>query len=304
MKIRSLFLILVAITMSACTRVSPPKLYIPAQEPKVQASSQLHPRVILVLGGGGARGFAHAGVIKVLEKNHIPINMIVGTSAGSIVGALYADGAKIDPLMTLLKKTNRQNVIDFSILDLSYGPISGLRLQNFLVDNMQAKNFSELKIPLVTVATDLRAGGIHAFSSGPVAPAVNASSALSPFFRPVKLYGNIYVDGGFIDPVPVDVALRYHPQIVIAVSLNPPLNKLMPVYTTGTFIRSLDLMLKQLNEQTARRAQIIIRPKLPEGDVFDGSSRDQSFKAGEEAANLALPAIRKLMRAKAIAFEA
>lgn len=202
-----------------------PNINIPKSEPVSKYSANFHPNVVLVLGSGSARGFAHAGALKVLEENHIPIDLIIGTSAGSIIGSLYADNPSANSLQHILLSANEGKVINFSLLNIVHGPINGAGLQNFLVSNMHATSFDQLKIPFVAVATDLQTGKIHLFRSGPIAPAVNASSAAPPYFRPVSIYGREYIDGGIVDPVSVDVAKTYHPKIIIAVRLDYPLPK-------------------------------------------------------------------------------
>lgn len=287
-------LLLIILLLNSCA-ASSPHLAIPEKEPSTRHLKRLHPRVVLVLGSGSARGFAHAGVLKVLEEQHIPVDMIIGTSAGSIIGSLYADNPSASSLYRLLLKTPRHDVLDLSLMDLEPGIISGHQLQNFLLKNMRARSFEQLPIPFFAVATDVHTGKIHAFGSGPIAPAVNASSAVPPFFRPVTLYGNTYIDGGLIDPVAVDVARRYHPELIIAVSLNSPLSKSMPRTGPGVFLRGFDMMLNQLNDYSAAAAQIVIKPKLDEANMFDGTKRAELMRAGEMATYKALPAIKRLL---------
>lgn len=273
-----------------------PNIFIPQSEPSAHYLMQLHPQVILVLGSGSSRGFAHAGVLKVLEENHIPIDMIVGTSAGSIVGALYADHPSANSLQELLMTTERHEVMDFSLMNIQTGVISGNQLQNFLVQHMRAQNFEQLSIPFVAVAADLDSGKIHVFGSGPIAPAVNASSAVPPFFRPVQLYGRTYIDGGMIDPVAVDIAQWFHPKIIIAVNLDSPLSSSMPTFTPGVFLRGVDMMMSQLNEYSASQANVIIHPKIEETNMFDGSTRKNLIQEGAIAAQHALPEIKRLLK--------
>jgi NTE family protein len=272
----------------------------PQNEPSKAYFENQHPQVILVLGSGGARGFSHVGVLKILEQNHIPVDMIIGTSAGSIVGALYSDQPSADRVRKLLFEARREKVIDFSIVSIPTGPISGKGLQEFLTTNMHAKNFEQLKIPFAAIATDFEAGRLHVFASGPIAPAVNASSAAPPFFRPVKLYGRIYADGGLIDPVAVDVAKRFHPKIIIAVRLDSVLSKEMPTYSPGFFLRGFDMMLLQLSEYSARGADVVIVPEVGDINMFADSGRAASMDAGMDATRKALPAIKKLLAEKHI----
>jgi len=280
--------------LTGCAATTAP-IKTPTAEPSTHYLKKVHPRVVLVLGSGSVRGFAHIGVLKALEKHHIPIDLIVGTSAGSIIGALYADHPSAADLQNLLLNVSRQEVIDFSLRDLAEGPISGNGLQNFLFNHLKASNFEELKKPLVVIATNLSTGQIHVFGSGPIAPAVNASSAAPPFFRPVRLYGNTYVDGGFIDPVAVDIAQQFHPKVIIAVSLNHRLSGDLPTNGAKTFLRSFDFMLMQLNDYTSTKADVIIRPQPDDIDMFDGSRRTYLMKAGEDATEQMMPQIKKLL---------
>lgn len=267
-----------------------------AKEPPAPAYlKNFHPRVALVLGGGSARGFAHAGVIRALEANHIPIDLIVGTSAGSIVGALYAGHPSATALENTLLKADRDRVIDFSYWYLMSGPVRGRGLQTFINDNISATDFSRLPIPLMVVATDLATGSAHVFQSGPVAPAVNASSAMSPWFHPVTLYGRTYIDGGFVDPVPVRVAKQFHPKVIIAVSLNYKFDPSIPVNSPSTFLRGIYFTLSKLNDYSAAGADVVINPAFGHIDTFEDKHRDKIMRAGELAALNAMPQIRKLL---------
>ena len=290
---RPVLVLLSALLTSCATPVS--HQVIPVKEPSAVYLNKIHPKVILVLGSGSARGFAHAGVLKVLEKNHIPIDLIVGTSAGSIVGALYADNLSAAKVEKILLLAERNKVIDFSLLNIMSGPISGTNLQIFINENIKHKTFDKLPIPLIVVAADLESGKIHHFKSGPIAPAVNASSAAPPFFRPVKLYGRTYVDGGVLDPVAVDVAEQFHPKVIIAVNLNHPLAKEFPTNSPEVFMRSFDMMLGELNDYCSKNATIIIRPKIEDISMFEDGQRAQFIKAGELAALKSLPAIKRAL---------
>jgi NTE family protein len=289
-------LVIIFLLIGGCAQVPEPGVVAPEREPPATYLKNVHPEVILVLGSGAARGFSHVGVLKVLEQYHIPVDMIVGTSAGSIVGALYADKVSADSLQKLLVATKREDVIDFSLLNIASGPISGAALQNFLVNNMYASSFDQLKIPFVAVASDLQTGKIHAFESGPIAPAVNDSSAVPPFFRAVKLYGRTFSDGGLVDPVAVDVAKRFHPKIIIAVSLGFPLDKQLPSNSAGVLMRGFSMMLLQLTEDSAHDADIIIHPDTGDISMFEGAGREKIILSGEMATEKEIPAIQRLLR--------
>jgi NTE family protein len=294
-------LIFILSLLAGCTQIPSTVIAMPDQEPPATYLKKVHPEVVLVLGSGGARGFSHVGVLKVLEKYHIPVDLIVGTSAGSIVGALYADRASADSLQHLLVTTKREDVIDFSLLNIASGPISGTGLQTFLVNNMQAKTFDELKIPFLAVAADLETGKIHVFKSGPIAPAVNASSAVPPFFRAVKIYGKTFSDGGLVDPVAVDVAKQFHPKVIIAVSLDFPLGKTIPSNSAGVLMRGFSMMLLQLTENSAQNADVIIHPDTGDISMFEGAGRETLIQSGEVATEKEIPAIKKILAQRHIA---
>lgn len=292
---KSLLMIISAILLVSCA-TTPPKLLPSTIEPSANYLKKVHPRVVLVLGSGGAKGFSHLGVLKVLERNHVPVDMIVGTSAGSIVGALYADQPSADKIEQLLLTAKREEVIDFSYFNIASGVVSGVGLQNFLIDHMQAKTFEQLKIPFIAVATNLESGMPHFFRSGLIAPAVNASSAIPPFFRPVNLYGNTYIDGGFIDPVAVDVAKLFHPKLIIAVELDNPLSRTLPTFSPSVFIRGVEIMSMKVERSSARDANVIIRPEMGRISLFQETERKDIIAAGERAALKALPTIKKLLQ--------
>lgn len=280
--------------ITACASSLSP-VTIPSSEPKSTYLQKVHPNVVLVLGSGGARGFAHAGVLKALEENHIPIDMIVGTSSGSIVGALYASYPSATTLEQLFLTTPRSQVIQFSLTKIFSGPFSGNVLQRYLIAHIKATSFDQLAIPFVAVATNLRTGKVHAFSSGPIAPAVNASSAAPPFFQPVELYGETYIDGGLVDPVAVDVARKFHPKMIIAVNLAPQLSANVPGVNPQVFLRSMGIMLSRLTQYSAQRADVIIHPDMEDIDIFEGAGREKSIKAGFDTAMNQMPAIKKLL---------
>ncbi len=297
--IKFFIMIFMICCITACS-FSPP-VTAPLTEPKSTYLRKVHPQVILVLGSGSARGFAHAGVLKALEKNHIPIDMIVGTSAGSIVGALYAGHPSASALEQLLLTTPKSQVIQFSLINIFSGPFRGDVLQRYLISHIKAASFDQLEIPFIAVATNIKTGQIHAFSSGPIAPAVNASSAAPPFFKPVQLYGETYVDGGLVDPVAVDVAQKFHPKIIIAVNLAPYLSEKISHANMGVLMRGFGMMLSKLSQYSAEKADIIIHPKMGDIDMFDGVDRKQSMKAGFETTMHQMPAIKKLLAENNIA---
>lgn len=293
--LKILFFSTLLVSLAGCFAPRP-SITIPDQLPP--SAKGPAPRVALVLGGGGARGLAHIGVLRVLQQEHIPIDLIVGTSAGSIVGALYASDPNVDRLQNIVMKTGITDILDVS--PSLTGPVSGNALQNFILRYVPEHNFNQLQIRFVAVTTDLETGRVIPISSGPVAPAVNASAALPPVFHPVYLYGHYLVDGGVSDLVPVDVALTYHPKVIIAVNVTPNLPRDMPTNIVGIFNRSYTILDNRTAAYSMKGADIQLHPEVGQTGVFDGSNKVQLIRDGENAARQALPQICALLKANQI----
>jgi NTE family protein len=255
-------------------------------------------RVALVLGGGGARGIAHAGVIEVLEAHHIPIDLIVGSSAGSVIGALYAD----DPCAKHLKKKiihlKKADLLDLSwnsglkmIWGYMTGPVEGKALKRFLNKTLNARSFSELKIPLAVVTTEINKGETIVIRSGRLDTALHASSAIPMLFTPVKFYGRTLVDGGVASPVPVEIAKQFSPKVIIAVDVgtSPDYGQVNNIYQLG--MRSLHISYFNLAQSQTRMADIVIHPAVDDYSMFDDTINETLYEAGRQAALEALPDI-------------
>ncbi len=258
------------------------------------------PRVALALGGGGARGLAHVGVLQALEQAKIHVDLIVGTSAGSIVGALYADRPDATALRELLTNARRKDFVDFSLLHILNGPVTGHALEKFLRTNMRARDFDDLKIPFVAVATDLGKGEVFPIDTGPVATAVHASAALPLYFHSVSLGGRTLVDGGVTAPLPVSVALKYRPQVVIAVNVAGTLPPTIPKNSLGEVARSFSILLGVLGQIDGRGADVVITPDVGAVGTFNASDKENLFDAGARAVTEALPRIKKVLAEKGI----
>jgi NTE family protein len=268
--------------------------------PSPAISRRQQPRVVLVLGSGGARGLAHVGVLQVLEQSKIPIDLIVGTSAGSIAGALYADNPNAAALRDLMSNATRKDFVNFSLLHILNGPITGKALEQFLQTNMKANDFASLKIPFVAVATDLEKGEAYPITNGPIAPAVHASAALPPYFHSVSLDGRTLVDGGVTAPLAVEVARAYRPQVIIAVNVSGSLPPKMPGNSLSEVARSYSITLDVLEEFNERDANVVITPDVGTNGTFDVSDKEGLFEAGSKAAISALPQIKKVLAEKGI----
>lgn len=241
-------------------------------------------KVALVLGGGGVKGLAHLGVIEELERAGIKPDLIVGCSAGAIVGALYADSLDIKIAKKSLMEQNRSTLFDITLANLPFALSRGLALQTFLDAHLKSKDFSELKIPFVAVTTSLEFGEEVVFAQGPVIPAVRASSAFPGVFFPIKIEGHYYSDGGIVDPVPVKIARQLGAQYIIAVDLAGDLTKTAPSNLLGVAKRSLEISYRRLSILSAKKADYTIRVPLGEVGTFDDGYNQAIYQIGKSIA--------------------
>lgn len=262
--------------------------------------------VALVLSGGGARAVSQAGVIEMLERHHIPIDLIVGCSAGSIIGALYADDPNAKHLKRKIIELNKSDLLDlnwFSSVKMLWqltGPVEGEALKLFIQKNVRATDFKQLKIPLVVVATNIDNGKTVILRSGALAPALHASSAVPLLFNPVRLYGKKLVDGGVSSPVPVEIAKKYHPKIIIAIDIgtSPDYGPVDTVFQLA--MRSLHISYFKLSQWQNKQADVVIHPDIDSFGMFEDKANHRMYKAGQEAGLKALPEIKKLLSEKGI----
>lgn len=252
-------------------------------------------RVALVLGSGGVRGMAHVGVIEVLEEAGIPIDLIVGCSAGSIVGALYADNPEICSVKKTVAKIKTNTLLDLDLWNCRFGLCQGRTMRKVLNDTLEAENFDQLKIPLVIVATDLHTGELVPIANGDLVRAVEASCAIPFVFSPVDYQGRVLVDGGTICPVPVDVARDLGADVIIAVDLCELLPSTFPTNLFGVVARSAEIAFLWQNEVCTRHADIVIRPKMCGIGTFNDKARHLLYCSGRQAAEEALPHIQDVL---------
>ncbi|NGX31574.1 MAG: putative NTE family protein [Chlamydiae bacterium] len=277
------------------------------QDPQIVVAEPLAPpikkvKVALILGAGGSRGMAHLGVLEVLEEHGIKVDLIVGCSAGSIVGALYADNPDALAIRNILINVKSKELLDpslFSALQSPWrpkGPVQGHLLKKFIYDKLSVDDFQDLQIPFIAVATDLLTGKLVLLRSGPIAPAILASCALPPFFTPVHLYGKLLVDGGVIDPIPVSVAREFEPEIVITVDISPELKYQMPTNLISITTRCSYISYIELSHLKAHQADVVISPKLSDSGTFDDSKNWVLYEAGKKAALEQLKEIKKRLK--------
>lgn len=275
-----------------------PRCYIPSEDPDPPPSFYVPEkiRVALVLGGGGVRGMAHVGVIEELVKANIPIDIIVGCSAGSLVGALYADNPDIEHIKKAVWGLKTDSICDINIFTCRYGLSQGGAFHRVINEHLEASCFEELKIPLVVVATDLYSGELIALGSGDLVTAVQASCALPFVFVPCDYLGRILVDGGVVNPVPAKVAADLGAEVIIAVDLCELLPKTFPQNLFQIADRSAEISYMWQNQACTRAADFVIRPKTCGVGTFNDKMKRQIYEAGRVAAKEALPSILERMR--------
>jgi NTE family protein len=260
---------------------------------------EARPRVGLALGGGGARGFAEIGVIRALEREKVPVDLVVGTSVGSLVGAMYADtGRSLDLEWAAIDITN-EDIFDFKALSFfSGGLVKGERLEALLAGKLRNKLIEQFAIPFAAVATDLRSGETVVFDRGPAAPAVHASSAIPGVFVPVTIDGRTFVDGGVTDPVPADVARARGAEVVIAVAIPANAPAKAPGNPIEVAYHAVMLMSAEIGRLRASEADVVIVPEVGQVAYDDFTRKKELIEAGERATLLALPAIKAAIAAR------
>ncbi len=274
----------------------------PVKQPEARKLAQ-SPDVALVLGGGAFHGIAHVGVIKVLEDEGIPIDLIVGTSAGSMVGALYSDNPNIDTLLPLVYNTKTKDVFDFSLFRSRAGFVSGKRLQSYLNRYLRVTNIEETEIPFVAVTTDIEKGTSIALKAGPIAPSVNASCAIPGIFEPVKMYGTTFVDGGVLDNIATDIASEYDPKIIIAVDIMSFDTVVELKNYSQIYRRAFTVAAHNHTKNRLDAADVVITPDLEGLPMMRSKDNDKIYKLGIEAANASLPEIRRIMSERKVKFK-
>jgi len=257
---------------------------------------ETRPRVGLALGGGGARGFAEIGVIRTLEREKVPIDIVVGTSVGSLIGALYADtGKSLDLEFSALMVTN-EDFFDYKALAiLSGGFVKGERLEEFLNARLKNREIKKMALPFAAVATDLRTGATVVFDRGSVARAVHASAAIPGVFVPVTIEGQTLVDGGVTNPVPADVARTLGADVVIAVAIPSAVPPKAPQTPIEVAYQAVTVMAAEIGRLRAREADVVITPNVGDTAYDDFSRKRQLIEAGEAATLAAMPAIRNII---------
>lgn len=295
-----LFIIISSCTLIGCTGSASNRYQHLKEAPPPKPIHNIN--VALVLGSGGARGLAHLGVLEVLEENKIPIDLIVGSSSGSIIGAFYADTPDTKQIKKTLINLTKKDLLDPSIFRLIQGAVSmkgliqGHALEDFLQNQLKSTQFEDLSIPLVVTATNVKTNQLDVLRSGALAPALRASSSLPPTFTPVNLYSQVYIDGGVMAPVPVQVAKQFNPKMIIAVdiSLPPGSHEVDSAFSLAK--RAFKMSFYELSQSQANKADIVIHPNFSGYGTFDDEYNEIFYHIGQQAALMQIKAIKEKLQ--------
>ena len=260
--------------------------------PAVRAAPVTVPpvKVGIALGGGAVKGFAHIGVIKMLEANGVQPVVVAGTSAGSVVGALYASGMDAFAMQKQAFALDEESIRDVSLF--SGGVVKGQKLQDYVNQLVGQRRLEAMKRPLAVVATRLEDGRRTVFRRGNTGQAVRASSSIPGVFEPVRIGASTYVDGGVVSPVPVDAARELGADFVIAVDISSKASGKSPGSLLGNVNQSITIMGQKLGALELARADAVIRPAVLDIGAADFELKNDAILEGERAALAALPQIK------------
>ncbi|HEU4852461.1 MAG TPA: patatin-like phospholipase family protein [Telluria sp.] len=302
---RSLLLALGALVLAGCGSTPEPVPVTPVAvvPPPVVPPVVVAPRkvkIALALGGGAARGFAHIGVIKALESQGIVPDIVVGTSAGSVVGAMYASGHSGFALQKMAMDMDEAMISDWALplFGKSSGVLKGEALQDYVNKTIGNKPIEKLKIPFGAVATDLKNGQPILFVRGNTGMAVRASSSVPGVFQPVTIGKRTFVDGGLVAPVPVKYAREMGGEFIIAVNISTQTDTQATQSSLDVLMQTFSIMGQRLNHFELKEADIVIQPRLGTMKSQDFASRNEAILAGEQAAFAVMNQLKARLKAK------
>lgn len=286
---RRVGMVLVLGVLSACSSL-PPTSSVEVTTPPGPERREV--RLGLALGGGAARGFAHVGVIQVLEEAGLRPTHVVGTSAGSLVAAMYASGKSPAELVRVAESMQEAEITDWMLPILNRGALRGEALAKYVNTQVGGKSLEQMKIPLGIVATDLGSGQAITFRRGNTGSAVRASSAVPAVFQPVRLGEREYVDGGLVAPVPVRQTREMGANFVIAVDISSDPAGNPYGDTFQILMQTFAIMGKSINTLALKEADWVIRPALSGVKSADFGARLRAIEAGRAAMREALPGLK------------
>jgi NTE family protein len=291
------FLLAVSL-LAACTTAPVKPADPPVIAPEPVVTIKRPPKIGLALGGGAARGFAHVGVIAALEEAGIKVDLVVGTSAGSLVGAIYASGKTATQLQDIALKMEEAEITDWTLPFFSRGILRGEALSNYVNRQVNNKLIESLPIPLGIVATDLRSGQGVLFRQGDTGQAVRASSSVPSVFNPVKIGDREFVDGGLVAPVPVRYAKQMGAELIIAVDISAAPEGNGSDGTVAVLLQTFAIMGKSINEYALQGADVVIRPELVGVKGGDFTAKRRAMDAGKLAMQRQMPQLKALIESK------
>jgi len=288
-----------SLLLSACgstpTQTTTPIAAAPAPQPVPRKV-----KIGLALGGGAARGFAHIGVIKALEAQGIVPDIVVGTSAGSVVGSMYAYGYNGFTLQKMALEMDEASISDWALPFFSKSPgvLKGEALQAYVNKTVHNQPIEKLKIPFGAVATDLKTGQPILFRRGNTGMAVRASSAVPSVFQPVSIGGRTYVDGGLVAPVPVRFAKEMGAEFIIAVNISSATEAQATASSLDVLMQTFTIMGQRLNQHELKDADVVITPALGSMGSADFNGRNLAVLAGEQAAASVMAQLKAKLKAR------
>lgn len=292
-------LLLLCISLLAACNTAPVK---PVDRPVAIAPEPVvikrPPKIGLALGGGAARGFAHVGVIAALEEVGIKVDYVVGTSAGALVGAIYASGKTAAQLQEIAMKMEEAEITDWTLPFFSRGILRGEALSNYVNRQVNNKLIESLPVALGIVATDLKNGQGVLFQSGDTGRAVRASSSVPSVFNPVKIGDREFVDGGLVAPVPVRYAKQMGAELIIAVDISAVPEGNAADGTVAVLLQTFAIMGKSINEYALLGADVVVKPELVGVKSGDFTAKRRSMDAGQLAMQRLMPQLKALIEAK------
>ena len=286
------------LVLAACPSGNAPQSKPSAQGQNTVSHTAPKPKatVALALGGGASKGFAHIGIIKVLKENNIPVKIVTGTSAGSIVGSMYASGMSPDRLELEAEILGKTDLVDLTLS--TSGFIKGEKLQNYINHKVGNRPMQQFPIKFAAVATDFESGKPVVFNVGNAGQAVRASASIPNVFQPVVIGNRKYVDGGLSQPVPVSAAKKMGANFIIAVDISARPAKNVSQGMFSYLDQTFNVMSQTALRQELGQANVVIKPQVLElGSVGGFDQKQRAIQLGEQAARAALPEIKRKLAA-------
>lgn len=254
-------------------------------------------KIGIALGGGGARGFCHIGVLQILEENNIPVDFIAGCSMGAVVGGCYAGGMDLYTMSRITAKFNQAQVSDFDITLKNHGLMKGNRAITFLKKHVGDINIEDCKIPFAAIAVNAKTVELVTFKTGKLMEAIRASMSIPGYFQSVTIEdSDCLIDGGILERIPINAAKNMGADVIIAVDALGPPEPVQKIKTAlDMIIRAYNILDWECSKEKMKNADIIITPNQPDKSILDFKNNPHSVMSGRIAAQNALPQILELI---------